>query len=81
MTYDVVHTDGYLLIGTDGHERFVDAAAPNLGGRLNQKLTGLLGTDGVRGLHHPTPTDWTVADARAAISWLLGTDVPAAREP
>jgi cytochrome oxidase Cu insertion factor (SCO1/SenC/PrrC family) len=78
LTYDVEHTDGYILIGTNGRERFVDASAPNLGGKLNQKLTSLLNPGGVKGLDHPQATDWTVADARSAIGWLLGPSIPAA---
>jgi protein SCO1/2 len=75
LTYDVDHTDGYILIDSTGHERFVDASAPNLDGKLDKKLTSLLNAGGVLGLHHPQQTDWTVDDALAAISWLLGTNV------
>jgi cytochrome oxidase Cu insertion factor (SCO1/SenC/PrrC family) len=78
LTYDVVHTDGYFLIGTDGRERFVNGSAPNLHGQLNQKLTSLLNAGGIEGLHHPQQTDWTVNEALASISWLLGTNVPPA---
>ena len=53
LTYDVVHTDGYILVDTDGRERFVDASAPDLGGRLSPKLSALLDGDGLHGLHHP----------------------------
>ena len=52
LTYDVDHTDGYILIGTHGRERFVDATAPNLRG-LNRKLTSLLGQGAVQHLHAP----------------------------
>ncbi len=38
LTYDVAHTDGYILIDPNGRERFVDAAAPNLNGELAPKL-------------------------------------------
>jgi cytochrome oxidase Cu insertion factor (SCO1/SenC/PrrC family) len=74
LTYDVTHTDGYLLIGTDGHERFVDATAPNLKG-LDRPLTSLLNSGGVQHLQHPQQPNWTVADALASISWMLGTNV------
>jgi cytochrome oxidase Cu insertion factor (SCO1/SenC/PrrC family) len=75
LTYDVVHTDGYILINAKGRERFVDASAPNLHGKLDAKLTSLLDAGGVYGLHHPQRTDWTITDALHAISWLLGTEV------
>jgi protein SCO1/2 len=78
LTYDVGHSDGYILIGADGRERFVDASAPNMAGRLNPKLSGLLNAGGLHGLQHPQQPDWTIADARAALSYVLGTNIPAA---
>jgi protein SCO1 len=77
LTYDVVHTDGYFLIDAAGHERFVDASAPNEKGRLDPKLRSLLNADGVHELDNPQAPDWTTSDALTAISWLLGTNVPA----
>ena len=76
LTYDVDHTDGYIIVDAQGRERFVDVSAPNLDGKLSPKLTTLLDAGGVYGLHHPLPTDWTVADALTAISWVLGTTIP-----
>lgn len=78
LTYDVDHTDGYILIDATGHERFVDANAPNLHGQLSPKLRTLLNAGGLAGLDHPQGPEWTVNDALASISWLLGTNVPAA---
>jgi len=77
LTYDVEHTDGYILVDPSGHERFVDASAPDQKGALNTKLRGLLNVDGLHELQNPQAPDWTTADALASISWLLGTDVPA----
>jgi protein SCO1/2 len=76
LTYDVVHTDGYILIDPHGRERFVNASAPNLP-TLNRKLASLLDNGGVRDMQHPQRTSWTIADARASLSWLLGTNIPA----
>jgi len=78
LTYDVEHTDGYILISPSGRERFVDASAPNQKGALNAKLRGLLNDGGVHELDNPQATDWTTTDALTSISWLLGTNVPAA---
>ncbi len=78
LTYDVDHTDGYILIDTAGRERFVDATAPNEKGQLDPKLRGLLDAGGEHELQNPQAPDWTTADALASISWLLGTNVPAA---
>jgi len=76
LTYDVAHTDGYILIGPTGRERFVDASAPNLARGLNHKLTALLDDGGVQHLTHPQSDNWTLADALASLSWILGTTVP-----
>ena len=76
LTYDVDHTDGYILINPSGRERFVDASAPNQKGALNAKLRGLLDDGGLHDLQNPQAPDWTTADALASISWLLGTNVP-----
>ena len=76
LTYDVVHTDGYILIDTSGRERFVDAGAPHVPG-LSPKLRSLLGQGALHGLAHPEQPTWTVASALASISWVLGTNVQA----
>jgi cytochrome oxidase Cu insertion factor (SCO1/SenC/PrrC family) len=78
LTYDVNHTDGYILIDAQGRERFVDINAPNVGNKIGKKLTALLNAGGLVHLHHPGPNYWTVDEALASISWLLGTNVPAA---
>lgn len=78
LTYDVDHSDGYFLVDPSGRERFVDATAPNMKGRLSHKLAGLLDDGGVHNLDNPQGPNWTTTDALAAVSWLLGTDVPAA---
>ena len=77
LTYDVAHTDGYILVGNDGRERFVDASAPDMSGRLSPSLTHLLDRGGVHDLQHPQSQSWTVSDARAAIGWLVGQTIPA----
>jgi protein SCO1 len=76
LTYDVNHTDGYILINAAGRERFVDASAPNEKGVLDSKLRGLLNAGGLHGLQNPQAPDWTTADALASISWLVGTSIP-----
>ena len=76
LTYDVDHTDGYILIDANGHERFVDASAPDIP-NLSPKLKALLNDGGVRDLAHPQPTSWTTGDVLTALSWVLGTSVGA----
>jgi protein SCO1 len=77
LTYDVVHTDGYFLIDPNGRERFVDATAPELKS-LSPKLQSLLNAGGLEGLKHPAQPAWTIDDALASISYVLGTQVPPA---
>jgi cytochrome oxidase Cu insertion factor (SCO1/SenC/PrrC family) len=76
LTYDVDHTDGYLLINQSGRERFVNASAPNEKGALSAKLRGLLNAGGLHDLQNPQGPNWTTADALGAIGWLLGTSIP-----
>ena len=78
LTYDVDHTDGYILINGAGRERFVDASAPNEKGALNPKLRGLLDGGGLHDLRNPQAPNWTPTDALTSISWQLGTTIPAA---
>ncbi len=76
LTYDVEHTDGYILIDQRGRERFVDAASPNMRGRLSPTLSSLLDEGGVADLNHPQGPTWTTSDALASIGWLLDTAIP-----
>jgi protein SCO1/2 len=76
LTYDVDHTDGYILINAKGRERFVDANAPNLHGHLKKSLEGLLNNGGVRNLKDQSKPNWTITDALSSISWLLGRNIP-----
>lgn len=77
LTYDVDHTDGFILFDRGGNERFVTVNAPNLDGRLDPSLKGLLDSSGINNLVHPAPQSWTVADGLAYLSWLVGSPIPA----
>ena len=77
-TYDVDHTDGFILIGPNLHERFITSAAADLGARsLDPSLARLLDGQGVSELRHPPSGSWTVGQALSAIGWLAGRDIPA----
>ena len=76
LTYDVSHTDGFILIDRRGHERFVDVNAPDLHGRLSSRLSGLLDAQGRQNLRHAPGPSWTLGQAVASISWLVGRDIP-----
>jgi protein SCO1 len=78
LTYDVDHTDGYILINRQGRERFVDVNAPNLHGRLKKSLEGLLNAGGVRNLKDQREPNWTLSDALESVSWLVGRNIPPA---
>jgi protein SCO1 len=78
LTYDVDHTDGFILLDRAGHERFLDANAPNLDGRLSAKLKSLLNPGGIKELDHPYGVEWTLADLVNDVGWLLGRTIPSA---
>jgi protein SCO1/2 len=78
LTYDVNHTDGYILINRQGRERFVDVNAPNLHGHLKKSLEDLLNNGGVRNLKDQSKPNWTLSDALESISWLVGRNIPVA---
>jgi cytochrome oxidase Cu insertion factor (SCO1/SenC/PrrC family) len=78
LTYDVDHTDGYILIDRSGHERFITASAPNLDGKLSANLKSLLNAGGLQNLDHQQQPAWTVQDALNTLSWLVGRTIPPA---
>ena len=78
-TYDVNHSNGFLVFDTAGHLRFATGNLPNLHGQLSQPLRKLLSSNGVGNLDHPDPNQtWTVPQALQAIGAVLGRAVPAA---
>jgi protein SCO1 len=78
LTYDVDHTDGYLLIDRSGHERFITGAPPNLHGQLAPDLQSLLDDGGLKNLRNQAQPSWTVQDALNSLSWLVGRTIPPA---
>ncbi len=76
LTYDVNHTDGYILIDKSGHERFSDANPPDLHGHLSKSLTGLLNAGGMQNLDAQTHPNWSLSQALASVSWLVGRNIP-----
>lgn len=76
LTYDVDHTDGYILIDPAGRERYIDGTPPDLHGHLDKSLTSLLNAGGLQNLHRPKSPNWTLSDALASISWLVGRSIP-----
>jgi len=76
LTYDVNHSDGYVLINPAGTQRFTTGAAPAFSGKLNPKLYAFLSDLGRQHLAHPAQPAWTPSDALSALSWMLGQSVP-----
>jgi protein SCO1 len=73
LTYDVNHTNGFILIDRAGNERFITQDLPDLHGQLSVSLRSLLDDlgqvhlrDGIAGL------DYTIPQALGAVSWLVG---------
>jgi protein SCO1 len=76
LTYDVNHSDGYVLISPSGTMRFFTGAAPAFTGQLNPKLHAFLSDEGLDHLAHPPKPSWTPSDALAALGWMLGQSIP-----
>jgi len=77
-TYDVNHSDGFILLDRNLHERFVTGAAPNTGGKLPANLKRLLSDEGRHDLADPGQGAWNVADGLQGVGWLLGRTIPSA---
>ncbi len=69
-TYDVNHSDGFVLLNSALHERFV-AAGMVRGAAVPSSLRRLLDAQGVYDLKHPGGGSWTVEQAFNAIDWVL----------
>lgn len=69
-TYDVNHSDGFILIDPRLQERFV-AAGMVAGAIVPKPLRRLLDAQGVYDSMHPGGGSWTVDQAFNAIEWVL----------
>ena len=77
-TYDVSHSNGFLVFGPGGHLRFLTVELPNLGGQIEPALRRLLNDQGLENLDHPDPNQsWTIPQALQAIGSVLGRSIPA----
>ena len=72
LTYDVDHSDGFVVVSGKGVERFVTGAPPNFRGRLNPKLERFLSPLGMRHLRHPARTAFTSRELLQAVGWVMG---------
>jgi protein SCO1/2 len=72
LTYDVNHSDGFVILDGQGHERFATGAAPQFNGTLNPQLHAFLNAEGRSHLAHPPQPGWQPSQALGALSWVLG---------
>jgi protein SCO1 len=70
-TYDVNHSDGFVLLDTHLHERFIAGGMTRIA-KIPANLGKLLDSEGKENLSHPGGGTWTVNDAVNAIEWALG---------
>jgi cytochrome oxidase Cu insertion factor (SCO1/SenC/PrrC family) len=77
LTYDVDHSDGFVVIDPEGTERFVSGGAPDFHGRLPTALYDFLSPLGHRHLTHPGRPSWAPADVLQALGWSMGRSLPA----
>jgi hypothetical protein len=73
-TYDVDHSDGFVLLDTHLHERFI-AGGMTAVGRIPANLERLLDSQGKADLRNPGAGTWTTNDALNAVGWVLGRPV------
>ncbi len=78
LTYDVNHSDGFVLLDRHGDEIFSTAAAPDFHGTLDPTLHGFLSEQGRDHLVHPLNPGWNPAAALGALGWAVGRALPAA---
>lgn len=76
LTYDVEHEDVVIVLGPDGHERWLSIGAPDTGGaRPPQPLWGFLSDTGRANVTAAEQPAWTAADVDAAIGYVTGRPV------
>jgi protein SCO1/2 len=78
LTYDVDHSDGYVILNAGRAEIFANGAAPSYGGPLNPKLEQFLSPLGHLHQKHPPRPSYTDVDVLEALSWALGQSIPPA---
>jgi protein SCO1 len=70
-TYDVDHSDGFVLLDSGLHERFIAGGMTKVA-KIPADLSQLLDSEGRANLRNPGGGTWTVNQAVNAIEWALG---------
>lgn len=71
LTYDINHSDGFVVIDAHGTERFATGAAPDFHGTLNPTLHKFLTAEGRDHLAHPETPGWNPTAALDTLGWML----------
>ena len=71
LTYDINHSDGFVVIDSAGAVRFSTGAAPDFHGTLNPTLHRFLTAAGRDHLSHPLSPGWNPAPALETLGWML----------
>lgn len=74
-TYDVNHSDGFILLDQRLNERFIAGGMVQISG-IPSRLEHLLDGEGKSNLTDPGGGSWTVSNGLSAIGWVLGQPVP-----
>jgi cytochrome oxidase Cu insertion factor (SCO1/SenC/PrrC family) len=69
-TYDVDHSDGFVLLDAHLHERFIAGGLTRIA-KIPSNLKKLLDSEGRANLRSPGGGTWTVTNAVDAIEWVL----------
>lgn len=77
-TYDVDHSDGFIVIDDRLRERYVAGGMARVAS-LPPALRTLLDGQGEANLRHPGFGSWSVPQALGAIAWTLASTPPPAR--
>jgi protein SCO1 len=76
LTYDVNHSDGFVIINGRGIERFATAAAPSYRGPLNPTIERFLSPLGHQHQQHPADPTYDAGDILQAIAWTIHRPLP-----
>jgi protein SCO1/2 len=77
LTYDIDHSDGFVVIDPKGTERFVTAAAPDFHGKLDPTLEKFLDALGRHHLAHPPSPGYTPSFILQVLGWSMQRNLPA----
>jgi protein SCO1/2 len=77
LTYDIDHQDVVIVIGPDGHERWLVNGTPSIStpSSVPSTLQSFLSEDGLANESAPPDPSWTAADVEAAIAYVTGHPV------